>query len=186
MQYNQKLIFIALAFTSLFFTGCSSNKVTFVAVKPANHTESVVYIYRPSLLANLIITPELIHNGVKKMGISNNSYTFMRLPAGKHTFNLKLPERYSGTQSLTINTIPDKTYFLKVSTTLTFAKNKPYGRAFSISHIPSELALNEIQQLKLTDKSQNKTAKKLKPFNAPEGVEDDQFSINKTRNPFSK
>ena len=183
MQHNQKLISLALAFISLLITGCSSNKPAFVSVKPLNHTESVVYIYRPNLLSNLIISPELTHNGVKKTSISNNTYTFMRLKPGKHTFKLNLTERYSGTHSLTINIKPEKIYFLKVSTSLKFEKNKAYGRVFSISQIHPDLALNEIQQLAFIDNKQHKSTKKQNAIKAPE---DNQFSINKTRNPFAK
>jgi len=167
-------------------TACSVKKTTFTALQPSLEKGSLVYIYRPSSMSNAIVSPDLMIDGEKTFTLSNNSYTYKYLPAGKHIFKLDLSNRYIGKTDYELDVLTENTYFIKASTSLKFEKNKPYTRRFDLTLIPSSIAIKEISKIPRTKENQNTKNKKRVIEKPPEGVEDDQFSINKTRNPFSK
>jgi len=172
--------------TFFFISGCSVRQTEFVVLKPAGESGSLVYIYRPQSFSNAIVSPDLIIDGKKATTLSNNSYTYRDLAAGNHTFKLNLSNRYSGNTDYKLETLPSKTYFLKVNTSLKFEKNKPYTRRFDIIQLPPDIALEEISEIPFAEDKINSQKEKDTNNITPEGVSDDQFSINKTRNPFSK
>lgn len=186
MKIKPLKFIILLPALSFLITACSVKNSTFIALKPSLKTGSLVYIYRPSSMSNAMVSPDLIIDGKKSFSISNNSYAYQYLPAGKHTFKLDLSSRFIGKTEYNLEVLAEQTYFLKTSTSLKFEKNKPYTRRFDLMLVPSNIALSEISEIPfIGDKETEKTQKQITDM-APEGVKDDQFSINKTRNPFSK
>lgn len=172
-----------LAFIFL-LPSCASNNPTFVALAPSINNESIIYIYRPASLSNAVISPMLKINGEDNIKISNNSYSYVQLAAGKHIFKLDLSKRYTGKTELELDVKPQTTYFLKLSTSLKFEKNKPYTRRFDIKPRHKDIALTEIKNIPYTDKNKTDTDKKSTP--TTEKTVGSQFSIDKTRNPFAK
>ena len=172
-------------------TACASKKSNFVEVKPSSESEAVLYVYRPYSMSNIMIVPDVVIDGKKITDIKNSSHHYFFLPQGKHTVELKIDERYSGVQQIDVNLQPEKTVYLRVNTSLKFEKNKPYTRSFSLEVVDKEAALTEIQATQYADKE--KTAKKEALINESEAsrnsqdeVTKDQFTIQKSRNPFSK
>ena len=163
---------------------CSSNNSTFVALAPPIDNESIIYIYRPASLSNVVISPMLKINGEGIIEISNNSYSYFHLPAGSNTFKLELSQRYIGKKELQLDIKPQQTYFIKISTSLKFEKNKPYTRRFDITTSQKNIALEEIKDIPYAGK--NKIVSATKSTFPTEKTEDSQFTIDKTRNPFSK
>lgn len=172
-------------------TACSTKKSTFVEVKPSSESETALYIYRPYSMSNIMIVPEIIIDEKKVTDIKNSSHRYFFLPQGKHTVELEIDERYTGLQKVDVNLQQSKTVYLRVNTSLKFEKNKPYSRSFSLELIDKETALTEIQSTQYADKK--KGNKKEESINEKETssetqneVAKDQFTIQKSRNPFSK
>ena len=165
-------------------SSCSSNNSIFVALVPSIENQSIIYIYRPASFSNVVISPMLKINGDDNVEISNNSYSYVQLTAGKHIFKLDLSKRYIGNTEIALDIKPQKTYFLKISTSLEFEKNKPYTRRFDIKQRHKDIALAEIKNIPYTEK--NKTDIGIKTTSTTDKTEDSQFSTDKTRNPFSK
>jgi len=184
-----KLILIMLFMTLV--TACVSKKSNFVEVKPSSESETALYVYRPYSMSNIMISPEIVIDGEKITDIKNSSHRYFFLPQGKHTVKLEIDERYTGLQKVDINLQKAKTIYLRVNTSLKFEKNKPYSRSFSLEVIDKETALSEIQSTQYADKK--KVNKKEESINEKETstefqdeVAKDQFTIQKTRNPFAK
>ena len=173
----------------VFVSACASNKSNFVEVKPASESETALYIYRPYSMSNIMISPEIVIDGEKISEIKNSSHHYFLLPQGKHTVELDIEERYSGVQKAEVNLQQDKTVYLRVNTSLKFEQNKPYSRSFSLQVIDKESALTEIKETEYADKKKgNKREASIneKDISSENSVIKDQFSIHKTRNPFSK
>lgn len=184
-----KLVLIMLFMLAV--TACSTKKSNFVEVKPSSESETALYIYRPYSMSNIMITPEIVLDGEKITDIKNSSYRYFFLPQGKHTVELEIDERYSGVQKVDVNLQQSKTVYLRVNTSLKFEKNKPYSRSFSLEVVDKETALTEIQATQYADKKKNNKKEVLTnesetSSNSQDEVAKDQFTIQKTRNPFAK
>ena len=184
-----KLILIMLLITLV--TACALKQSKFVEAKPSSESETALYIYRPYSMSNIMIVPEIVVDGIKITDIKNSSHHYSFLSQGKHTVELKIDERYSGIQQVDVNLQQAKTVYLRVNTSLKFEKNKPYSRSFSLQLVDKETALTEIQATYYTDKK--KGVKKEESINEKESstesqdeVAKDQFTIQKSRNPFAK
>lgn len=182
---------IVLVFFSM-LVSCASAPLAFIELQPENKTDAVIYIYRPASMSNVLVEPEVLVNNEKIAEIKNDSYLTKSLPAGEYTVKLKLAERYAGKQTIDFKVEAAESVFLRINTTLKFEMNKPYSRSFSIERVDKESALAEI---KLTQNAANKkNSKQNKQYedknstnkNEEEGARKDQFSIEKTRNPFAK
>ena len=172
-------------------TACTSNKSHFVEVKPASESETTLYIYRPYSMSNIMISPEIVIDGKKITDIKNSSYHYFFLPQGKHTVKLEIDERYTGLQKVDVNLQQVKTVYLRVDTSLKFEKNKPYSRSFSLQVVDKKTALTEIQATQYADKNmhdkkEESTNKKGYLSGAQDEVTENQFTIQKSRNPFAK
>ena len=184
-----KLVLMSLIM--IMVTACSTKKSNFVEVKASSESESVLYIYRPYSMSNIMITPEIMIDGEKVTDIKNSTHHYFFLPQGKHTVELEIDERYSGVQKIDVNLQHAKTEYLRVNTSLKFEKNKPYTRSFSFEMVEKETALAEIQATQYADKKKgvNKEAmiNEKEASSEFENVETkDKFTIHKTRDPFSK
>jgi len=174
-----------------FLISCASTPPAFVEFESENKADAVMYIYRPASMSNILIDPEVLINNEKISVIKNDSYLIRVLPAGQYTVNLKLTERYTGKQSIDLKVGAAESVFLRINTSLKFEMNKPYSRSFSIERINKEIAVTEIQHTQNSAKEKNtnintKTEGAASDKNKEENIRKDQFSIHKTRNPFSK
>lgn len=187
---------LSLLLSAILISACSTKTSNFKLTDTVSGKKSIVYIYRPASASNILISPELLINDEKKFEIKSNSYTFINLPPDEHTFKLDLTNRYIGNKEITLKTQAQQYYFLRVNTSLKFEQNKPYTRSFDIEEVSREIAVTEIKIIPSTvdnikqkelvtqenDKHMSTEAAESMPVQTP----DDQFSISKTRNPFSK
>ncbi|RDH84983.1 MAG: hypothetical protein DIZ80_05835 [endosymbiont of Galathealinum brachiosum] len=184
-MHSFKIITIFIAIISA--VSCTKKTANFVEFSPVKESESVLYIYRPYSMSNIVITPDVLIDGKKQAEIENNKYIYLNLPQGEHNIELDLTERYAGQQSLILNIEEGKVIYLRVNTSMKFQMNKPYDRSFSIEEINKETARLEIQDTVYAGKkSKKKKENKVGDSEKQEEVKEDQFSIDKTRNPFGK
>lgn len=188
-MYRYKLF--ALVFPlglSILLSGCSSatTKVSLPVMDKTAPAE--VYLYRPLLLANSMVTPRVLLNGHAVDKISNGG--FIRIPVALNTqiVSLDLGKQYLGDKSLSLQVRLRQRYFVRVNSSLTFQMNKPYLRYFNLQLVDEKTALKEMHSM-LKD-----TAEKTQPAMLPddqqvtddESPEEDHFSMSKSRNPFSR
>ena len=207
----KKYALLALLFAMVFVSACGVQSKSVAQVQETVHThasparltateEAIVYVYRPASMSNVLVSPALKVNGKPVFEIKNDSYSYLRLAQGSHLFELDLTERYSGIKQLELDVASAHTYYLRISSQLSFQKNKPYIRRFDISLVSAETAQQEIdlkeiehgeieqgetnQTLPLEKKRSNaETATVKSDADLPA---DDEFSISKSRNPFSR
>lgn len=174
-------------FIFLFLVGCASQAVVFEAVQPSADKGSVIYMYRVSSLANSMISPKLLLNEQAVFELKNDSYQYSHVASGKYVFRLDLSEKYKGNKKITLNVLPNQTYFIRATSTLGFEMNKPYTRSFDLQLVEPSVALHELANIAVERKSLSSFKKdETQADSVSEKPEDTQFSIEKTRNPFYK
>ena len=168
-------------------SSCSKKPSNFVEAKPENKTDSVLYIYRPHSMSNIMISPDVLIDGEKKVEIKNKSYFYMLIPQAKHSVKLGLTERFTGVQQLELNVEQGETVYLRVNTSLKFEMNKPYSRSFSIESVDKEQALDEIKKTRYADKKiETPELDQASKAKSHDEEKKSGFSTSKTNNPFSK
>jgi Protein of unknown function (DUF2846) len=188
--------------------GCSHKPVNFSITEPVSGEGAIVYIYRPDSMSNIVISPDVLIEGKKRFEIKNNAYMSINLPPGQYNFSLNLANRYEGQHSINLNLIDKGIYFLRIDTKMKFQMNNLYKRRFDVLSISKDRALSEIAECRnLNKKNARKKSVVLpailekqrmedRPIEAPQVKEEDvsiltddpdsEFSISKTKNPFSK
>jgi len=190
--FFKKSVSTTLSLLLLFLiVSCSAKNTSFIEAEPELDTGSVVYVYRPDSMSNIMVNPEVLIDGKKQQVIKNNSHFYVMIAEGKYEVKLQLAERYEGVQKLDLNFFPGQVIYIRVNTSLKFEKNKPYSRSFDIEVVDREIAINEINKTgyigQVDDKEvAQKSEEKTISSEAEQEVSKDQFSISKTRNPFSK
>ena len=171
----------------LFLMGCTSKHTVFDVIQPSSEKGSIVYVYRPSAMANAMISPALLFNGELVTTLEDNSYLYRHVTPGLHVLNLDLGERYTGIKKIVLNVRPNEVYFIRMTSELRFEMNKPYTRTFNLESVDSSTALNELASMSVKDKSKSSIkGGEVEVGVSSENIEDAQFSIENTRNPFSK
>lgn len=175
---------ISTAFT-LLLTACatSSGTKTFTPMS-LDDDQSAVYIYRPSVMANAMYTPDLYINEELKFSIKNGKKSRITLPAGEYTFVLDADNNQSRLTTQTLDLKPGMTYYLRVTTSLKIkdtAKYEPYQRSYNLENIAQEQAKLEITECCMKSDKKPIVEPETNPTNKPE----DGFSVDKTQNPFS-
>lgn len=134
---------------------------------------------------NFLVNPMLQLNGQNITALKNNSLYRFKLEPGVFLLQLKLPERYQGQHQQTVNADAEQHYYYRISSQLEFRKYQPYGRFFHLQPVETELALRELAGIPSVDSH----AATATPGNTTEddtqATKESQFSISKTRNPFS-
>lgn len=118
--------------------------------------------------------------------LENGTYHSIQLPVGRHHFSLVLEDRYQGNHSLTLDTLANQHYFLRLDTQLKFEKNQPYTRRFDLLQVDSGTALNEIRETRSIEKENTDTHEDTAIDNQPPSENNEYFSTSKTRNPFAR
>ncbi len=163
---------------------CTNNKTTgsFIPLQ-ADKTKAVIYIYRPSVSANILYIPDLYINDEYRLPINNSNNYYLALTPGNYSFRLK-HKKFSETDSVETMLLAGSVYFLRVDSHLELkqsAKYQPYHRKFTLSIIDGLLARQQISecciksQHTLDDTNIIKENSRASPG----------FSIEKTQNPFS-
>lgn len=175
-----------LPITFLLIAACStSNNTTTFTPKTLNGGQTAIYIYRPSVMANALYSPDLLVNDEFKLSVKNGKKYRVILPAGETLFELDEDSSQSRLTRLLLNLKPEMTYYLRVTTTLKInsaASYEPYQRSYTLENITANKAKIEIAECCITNN-------KKTPIESEEESKtlqtDDGFSINKTQNPFS-
>jgi hypothetical protein len=136
-------------------------------------------------MSNAVYSPELYINGEHKLTLKNGQNTALSLAPGEATFEIEPAKNYSGLTRLTLNLVAGTTTFIRVDSTLRIERStsyEPYRRSFDLIQVDDELAISQIIECCVNDSS--------KPDAALESVptvikSDDEFSVDKTQNPFS-
>ena len=161
-------------------TGCASTPVSFNSREQFADNLSVVFIYRPDTLANIMVTPGIMVDGATSLAISNNQYQVLKLPAGQHHFKLELTERYQGNTEITLETGSGQSYFLRIDSTMKFQQNRPYDRSFNMLSVTEAEATPQISLCKPAATSHSKH------LSQPVSTETPGYSSQTFRNPFSR
>jgi hypothetical protein len=170
----------------LFLTACTtSNNTREFAPVPLDEGQSAVYIYRPSVMANALYSPDFYINEELKFSVKNGEKSRTVLPAGNHVFKLDADNNQSNQKTLSLNLRPGETYYLRVSTTLKVhntSSYQPYQRNYSLENIPKKNAEMEITECCMSDDKIKASEPEIPPTTKQP---DDGFSVDKTHNPFS-
>lgn len=177
---------ITLIIGVFYLPACSTtfSLATFSPVT-AEEDQSVVYIYRPSVMSNAMYSPDLYINDKFKFTVKNGTRAGFSLNPGEYNFEVAPDKNYSGKTTLCVNLIAGASYFIRVDTSLKIvnATNyQPYNRSFSLITVEEEIAVKEIAQCCTT--TNNKAAVKLEE-ELIKKESNEGFSVDKTQNPFS-
>jgi len=182
---RQSIWFSSVIF--LILVACTPKRIVFETMQPDLEKGSVVYVYRSSAIANAITSPALMLNGELVSELKRDSYLYRYVVQGRHILSLDLGERYKGNKRIVLDVKPDQVYFIRVTSELRFEMNKPYTRSFNLELVDSSIALDELASISDGRESQISFKKnKAQEEASGEKTEDAQFSIESTRNPFSR
>jgi len=181
----QSALFSSVLF--LFLTACTPKHVVFEAMQPDSEKGSIVYVYRPSAMANAMTSPALLLNGKMISELESGSYHYSHINPGQHIISLDLGERYEGNKTIVLDVKPDEVYYIRATSDLRFQMNKPYTRSFNLELVESSIAKRELTNIAVKRGSQLsfKVSDVQEESPAKEG-EEFRFSIENTRNPFSR
>ena len=175
------------SFIFLFLVACTQKHIVFEAMQPNPVKGSIVYVYRSSVIANAITSPALLLNGELVSEIKRDSYLYRYVVPGRYILSLDLGERYEGNKRIDLDVKSNQVYFIRVTSELRFEMNKPYTRSFNLELVDSSIALDELAGISNGRESLSSFRKNKDQEEASgEKIEDAQFSIESTRNPFSK
>jgi hypothetical protein len=129
---------------SALLAGCATSQHDFVPHTPAEG-EAIVYIYRPSLMGNFLISPQLLVNGRAYFKLENGRYRSMRMRAGSYVFGLERDDLYDSSPALTLEVTPGDTRYLRIDTRLEFVPDGMNRRVFSLVEVKPGDAQSEIR-----------------------------------------
>ena len=165
-------------------SACATKNVTTFTPAAANADQAVVYIYRPTEMANALYSPGLNINGEFKLYTKNSVSSRLSLTPGEYLFEFQAEKKYSELTPLTLNLEPGTNYFIRVSSSLKVKNSttyQPYARSFRLTSVDEQQAVKEIAECcldnnKVTDEADMKST---------DMKTTDGFSVDKTQNPFS-
>jgi hypothetical protein len=171
---------LALLSVVLLVTACSNKASTFVPAPQGADRGSTVYIYRPSSSTNFMMSPKVVIDGNEKFNISSGDYHYVYLQAGKHRLGLNPTDQYITDAALELAVETDKSYYLRVKTSLKFEPESMNTRKFWIEQVTEKQALEEIGDTEYAGPMQPSISGQTEEAGNEEG-----FSVDKTRDPFA-
>lgn len=69
-------------------SGCVAHGPVYSGSEAISNEEGIVYFYRPSVFYMGGTYPYVFVDGAKKFSLKNNGYNFVKLPPGKHSFEI--------------------------------------------------------------------------------------------------
>ena len=171
---------IVLLSAVLLVTACSNNASTFVPAPQDADRGSVVYIYRPSDSTNFMMSPKVVIDGNENFKLGSGDYRYAYLQAGKHTVGLSPTDQYITDAALELFVETDKSYYLRVITSLKFERDTMNTRRFWLEQVAEKQALQEIADTGYSGPAQQSIAGPTEDSGAGAG-----FSVDKTGDPFA-
>jgi len=178
------LLLVALSMS----VGCSSGRLGQLKQPTMTADMALLYLYRPSSMANVVVSPQLQVDDMDGFSIGSDSYTYVQLKPGYHRVRLLLAARYQGEHEFSFQAAAGQTYYLRVDAQMKFRKNDLYDRRFDLQAVAAAAARDEIAQCDFF-MSQAEAAVQVQADDAgskPETPADAQFSISKSRDPFAR
>ena len=169
----------------LLCAACSTTSGT-ATFKPvtAKADQAVIYIYRPSVMSNVLYSPGINVDGEFKLYAKNGINSQIILSPGEHTFEFQDDKSYAELLPITLTLEAGSTTYLRVVTSLKIENSvgyEPYARSFALTHADEETAIKEITECCTAKPEQPE--EKSKTTTVDESG--DGFSVDKTQNPFS-
>jgi len=176
-------------FPLLFLFGCANIETVFIPAKPSFEKDSIVYIYRSDSFSNVVISPVLLIDNVERLPVRSARYTYVYLVPGSHEFKLNLDKHYHGIKELIVDIKHNKTYFLRIDSSMEFRAGERYKRTFNIREISKEIGENEIKECRYV-KPAMPSKYLFGDNNSGGGLGNQQdesvFSIEKMHDPFKR
>lgn len=176
-------LFMALSIVS----GCAPRQAVTLQEPVLQEGMALLYLYRPASMSNVVISPHLKVDDMDDFAMENDSYTYVQLQPGPHRVRLLLSPRYQGDHEYSFSAQAGRRYYLRLDTALKFRKNELYERRFDLRPV-SAAAQEEILRcsffpiqgdMPLADQRSDDST-------APQAPVESEFSISKSRDPFSR
>ena len=184
MNYSKRRLHIVrqivLLSAVLLVTACSNKASTFVPAPQDADKGSIIYIYRPSSSTNFMMSPKVVIDGNEKFKIGSGDYRYVYLQSGKHALGLNPTDQYMTDAALDLVVEIDKSYYLRVKTSLKFEPDTMNTRKFWIEEVTEKQALKEIGDTEYSGPVQQTVADQSEDAGTKEG-----FSVDKTQDPFA-
>jgi len=184
MNYSKRRLHIVrqivLLLAVLLVTACSNKASTFVPAAQDTDKGSIVYIYRPSSSTNFMMSPKVVIDGNEKFKIGSGDYRYVYLQSGKHALGLNPTDQYMTDAALDLVVEIDKSYYLRVKTSLKFEPDTMNTRKFWIEEVTEKQALKEIGDTEYSGSMQQSIAGQSEDAGTKQG-----FSVDKTQDPFA-
>lgn len=190
--------FLLLMLVAGLIAACNSSKDIFVPVEPQPSSgkgvadkdvaekRSVVYVYRPAKVANIMLTPDINIAGVNTIAMANGTYKKVYLSPGIYAVRLQPIEGSTEAVEYDLEVGKAKVHFLRVDALMSINAGQqgyqPYQRRFELVDVPARQAIKEIDDCTDLDVVEKKKAA-IK--SERESADDGGFSVDKTQNPFS-
>lgn len=173
----RQIIFLSAV---LLLTACSNKASTFVPSPEDADRGSIVYIYRPSSSTNFMMSPKVVIDDNEKFKIGSGDYRYVYLHSGKHMVGLNPTDQYITDAALELAVETNKSYYLRVKTSLKFEPDTMNTRKFWIEQVTEKQALEEIGDTEYAGPVQQSIDDQTEDAGTREG-----FSVDKTQDPFA-
>lgn len=173
----------AATIVAVFILSACNTSSTIKSFTPINPDEgqAAIYIYRPSVMANALYSPDIYINDEFKISISNGNYSRITMPAGNYNVQLDADNNQSQDTMVSVSLKSESIYYLRVTTSLKIknaTEYEPYQRQFNLQEVTVETAESEIAQCCSNERNQ------VVGDTKKEAIDNDGFSVDKTKNPF--
>lgn len=181
---------ITLVFLVLFISACTTGKKSFEVSEPSLEKGSVVYLYRPHDVSNIILKSEINIDGTETQALSSGEYRQIYLQPGEHLVNLLPIEGYTQPEQLALNVEPDSVHYLRLSSSLsmeTGVRYSAYQRKFDLEEVSSSQALKQLASCRDVEVLASNEVQSADTVESnKQDAAESRFSLEKTRNPFSR
>lgn len=181
---------VALIVLLLSISACTASKKSFEVSEPSLEKGSVVYLYRPHDVSNIILKSEIDIDGENAQALSSGEYRQIYLQPGEHLVNLLAVEGYTSAEQLVLNVEPGSVHYLRLSSSLsmeTGVRYSAYKRKFELEEVTPSQALKKLascRDVEALASNENSTTDAVET--KVQDSADSRFSLDKTRNPFSR
>ncbi len=180
-------------YISLFLSACATTKHDFVAAEPSLEKGSVVYLYRPRDVANVMLSPE-IDVDEETITLGMGEYQQLYLEPGEYVFKLKVIEGYTEGDELVMQVKPGTVSYLQLASSLnmqTGLRYSAYKREFKLQLMSPVDAHNELARSRdVSVRLAGNEAGLVPSIEDVNTIEADEtgsrFSMQKTLNPFAR
>jgi hypothetical protein len=144
----------------LVISACSATGLVYKNIDAPSDGKSALYIYRPPVFQNSVISPGIILDGQELLLMKNGGYTYIQIEEGQHTLNVLLSEKYKGNSEIIFSTKANAKTFIKLKTYNHSVDNNTFKRVFQLEETSENEAIVEISKCVYLDPKSSKKFKK--------------------------